>query len=403
MDERLFLPYDNSCGVKLEVSVSRAVKDGKFAFCCGQADMGSDGYPQRKYDLKSQTSISIKLMEDVFQKINSSLEELVRVQIHYINDGQLSENEYQTYFESLLPENANPILIFTPLPNLFYDGLSVEIDGISCKEPNPKKTEIKKNVLCELINAGGFIFSIFKSTSQGISLKNQVEEQFNYLMEKMDDLSIDQENILKIYTYYATEDKLDAIRKIATYRNTVFGSNIPPCSDVPVEQFNSDLQGEEFRLEVVMAKPGTRIRQLKHSDLSSACQLPYSNRMDLAREANNFIFFATHHPYHNDGELLYPGQIEKQTRYCMETMKEGLAYFGSDFTDMMKMTTFYKGNEKDFHNNLSIRNSYLRNPGAASTGVPLKHFTFPEQLIQVEGIACMKRTGLKLTDLSCKK
>jgi hypothetical protein len=58
MKERIFLAYDNTCGVKIEVAASRAIRDGKFAFCCGQADMGPDGYPQIKNDLKFQTSTS---------------------------------------------------------------------------------------------------------------------------------------------------------------------------------------------------------------------------------------------------------------------------------------------------------------------------------------------------------
>ena len=400
MNKRIFLAYDNSCGVKLEVAVSRSVRDGSFAFCCGQADMGPDGYPQQKYDLKSQTAISIKLMEDVFKKIGISLEKLVRVQIHYINDGRFSENEYKAYFESQLPDQSNPLLIFTPLPKLFYDGLSVEIDGIACASNKAKEIETRENVTCELIEAENFIFSLFKSSSKNTPLKKQIQDQFNKLKVKMGTMSIGNENILKIYTYYSVADKLSALKDIVNLRNEFFATDMPPCSDVPVESFNSDLQGEEFRLEVIMAKSGTRVRKLKHGDLSSAFQLPSSDEMNIAREADNFIFFATHHPYLENGELMYPGKIEKQTSYCMETMKEGLAYFNSSFDDMMKMTTFYKGNEDDFHRNLFIRNSYLRSPGAASTGVPLGQFTYPEQLIQVEGIACIKRANLKITDLA---
>ena len=400
MKNRLFLAYDNSCGVKLEVAVSRAVKEGGFSFCCGQADMGPDGYPQKKYDLKSQTAVSVKLMEDVFERIGTPMEKLVRVQVHYINDGKFTEKEYAEYFRSLLPDQSNPLLIFTPLPKLFYDGLCVEIDGIACVDSGNKKMDTGKNVICESIKAGNLIFSLYKSTKKGTPLKEQIRDQFEQLDKMMEDLSVDQKNVLKIYTYYSASDRLAALKDIVSIRNDFYSDAIPPCSDVPVAAFNSEIQGEEFRLEVVLAEDVSTVRRFKSSELPGACQLPHSKSMDLARETDRLIFFATQHPYSQDGELLYPGNIEKQTVHCMDALKKGLAFFDSSFEDMMKMTTFYKGDEDDFHKNLSIRNSYLRSPGAASTGVPLDQFTYPEQLIQVEGIACIKREGLEIIDLA---
>ena len=399
MKERIFLAYDNTCGVKIEVPVSRAIRDGKFAFCCGQDDMGPDGYPQIKNDLKSQTSTSVKLMEDVFKRVGTSLKDLIRLQVHYINDGKISEAEYQSYFESLLPKSSKPLFIFTPLPYLFYEGLVVEIDGIVCLGAKPKVVDSGKSVECEMIEADELIFFLFKSKGKGTKLKTQIEDQFARLQEKLTELSIKQEQILKIYTYYAAENRLAALNRIATFRNSFFNGDNPPCSDVPVEVFNSNFQGEEFRLEVVLARPKTKVTRLKPGSLVPVWQLPFNGKTDLAREANGFVFFATHHPYNENGELIFPGQIADQTRYCMDNLKKGLEYFGLDFSDMMKMTTFYKGSEEDFHKNLSIRNSYLRNPGAASTGVPLENFPYQEQLIQIEGIGCAKSAGLKIKDL----
>ena len=57
-----------------------------------------------------------------------------------------------------------------------------------------------------------------------------------------------------------------------------------------------------------------------------------------------------------------------------------LAGLGASMDDVVKVTTFYKGDGggADLHENLSIRSSYFSDPGPATTGISLPFLAYSE-------------------------
>ena len=73
-----------------------------------------------------------------------------------------------------------------------------------------------------------------------------------------------------------------------------------------------------------------------------------------------------------DGDVSQRPALVAQTRRLMQQVKEALAASGLDFSNVLKSTTYYVGDdtEDDLYANLKVRDGYYDHPGPASTGVP---------------------------------
>ena len=96
-----------------------------------------------------------------------------------------------------------------------------------------------------------------------------------------------------------------------------------------------------------------------------------------------------------DANIIDPGEIEAQTRISMDNIGKVFAEFGLGHADIVKLNTYYVGSggadessdAGDLHGNVTIRGSYFRKPGPASTGIPFRCLAYAEMLIEIEAIA----------------
>ncbi|HIN18034.1 MAG TPA: RidA family protein, partial [Gammaproteobacteria bacterium] len=89
------------------------------------------------------------------------------------------------------------------------------------------------------------------------------------------------------------------------------------------------------------------------------------------------------------GEALYPDDLSAQTHQAMQHIGTILRELDADYEDVCKITTVYQAGcgAEALHENLGIRSSYFRDPGPATTGVPLPALAYESMVIEIDAFA----------------
>lgn len=105
-----------------------------------------------------------------------------------------------------------------------------------------------------------------------------------------------------------------------------------------------------------------------------------------AIKAANLIFVSGQVAKNTSGEVVGKGDIEAQTKQCIENLKHILEAGGATLEDVVKMTVYVTNMEhlRVIH---EVRAEYFKEPYPASTLIEVSRFTHPEYLIEIEAIA----------------
>ena len=89
------------------------------------------------------------------------------------------------------------------------------------------------------------------------------------------------------------------------------------------------------------------------------------------------------------GRALYPDDLSAQTHQAMQHIGTILGALGADSDDVCKIMTIYQGDcgGESLHGNLGIRAGYFRDPGPATTGVPLPALAYESMVIEIDAFA----------------
>ena len=113
---------------------------------------------------------------------------------------------------------------------------------------------------------------------------------------------------------------------------------------------------------------------------------------------DNLVFIGGQVSADRDGKAIGVGDIETQTRNTFENIGRVLRDAGAEWTDMVKLNTFYVFNGadeelKDYWEKMTrVRMEFLPTPGPVGTAVRVSGLAYPDLLIEVEGIAMIDRS-----------
>ena len=101
------------------------------------------------------------------------------------------------------------------------------------------------------------------------------------------------------------------------------------------------------------------------------------------------VFLSSQLPLDEDGAVMHRGDLNAQTRLCIERTRTLLETAGLGLDHMVKQTSYFFGDAdpKDIVTNQTLRSSFYREPAGASTGVPLADFGVPGVLAAIDTIA----------------
>jgi enamine deaminase RidA (YjgF/YER057c/UK114 family) len=109
--------------------------------------------------------------------------------------------------------------------------------------------------------------------------------------------------------------------------------------------------------------------------------------------AGDFVFVGGQVSVDEDGNPVDVGDIERQTRNVFESITKVLSEAGADWTDVVKLNTYYVCNEtgdaaRAFWERMTkVRLEYLPEPGPAATAVRVVGLMYEGLVIEAEVIA----------------
>jgi 2-iminobutanoate/2-iminopropanoate deaminase len=105
-----------------------------------------------------------------------------------------------------------------------------------------------------------------------------------------------------------------------------------------------------------------------------------------AVKAGTLIFVSGQVAKDTSGEVVGKGDINAQTKQCLENLKHVLEAGGATLEDVVKLTV-YVANMEHLSTIHEVRAEYFKEPYPASTLIEVSRFTHPEYLIEIEAVA----------------
>lgn len=394
---RYYLPYGDDFSMGIKTPVSCGIKHGDYTFTCGQSDIGPNGIVLDGGDIFAQTKASMEYIEKILSRLKTNMRDIAKINVNYVNDGSFCEEAYRKFIYTLLPKGHRPVLIFTPLKRMWY-GVLVELDifGVSNQSHQEKYYTYNEKIAYEMVKTDELIFWQF-FVKENMAAQRQAQVLFENIGEILSENNLKNQDILFMNTQYHSQEVAKCYEYIVEERERFFDGIVPPVRDIPVEDFHSGLPFDEIRIEMITTTGKTGVRRVTSTEGVCDWLLPGRSRMDYARMVNNMVFFGSHEPFNSKTDLVAVNDVAAQTHYCMQNISRVLQHLNADFQDMLKMTVYYVGSDSadDLHKHLSIRCTYIGDPGAGSTGNPITEFPIKGMLIQCDGIAIIREPNTK--------
>lgn len=389
----------------IKVSHKHGVRCGQMIWVGGQVDLTSAGEVRHPGDLATQTGNVIASFARVLAELGAAPSDLVKLLCFYVNDGTVDEAAFLAMVGAALPADAKPAITAIPVPYLAYPGMVVEIEGYAmlgedgAKLPrsyapstglSPLPAHFAQAVRCgkmifvsaqSPLDEKGHVLHPGKIVDQTKQVMAQIGRALAHFGAGFDD-------VVKLNRWYVGHGTVEDFEPAALACAAHFKEPGPAATGVPIPRHARN--GQQIKLEVV-AMLGTDGRHLprRHSWPDSlwdwTVHLPYHHGL----KCEEMIFLGGQVSLDKQGRAVSPSDLAAQARQAMIHIGTILRDLGADYGDVCKVIAVYEGQcgGGDLHKNLAIRSSFFKEPGPATTGIPLPVLAYPEMVIEIDVFA----------------
>ena len=374
----------------------------------GQVDLTPAGVVCNPSERPLQTRNAMAHFSSALHALECDLEDLVFLLCFYVNDGSVDEGAFLEEVASCLPDGAVPAINAVPVPYLAYPGMMVEIEGYAMRREDGgriEKTVASHQSLCPLptpfsqaVRSGKMIFvsGQYPRLAEGtvyhqgdsVAQTSRIMEQVTALLGQFGATCRD---VVKLNRWYAGNVGIKDFEPAALACAGFFDEPGPAATGIPLPRHADPDVAIKISVVAMLGEDGTHLSR-RHVWPESLwdwhIHLPYKH--GLACE--EMIFLGGQVSLDKKGRALYPNDLPAQTHQAMQHIGTILNELGADYDDVCKITTVYQGNgdSETLHGNLSIRSGYFRDPGPATTGVPLPALAYESMVIEIDTFAMKK-------------
>ena len=249
--------------------------------------------------------------------------------------------------------------------------------------------------LGDLVVVGGQISADDKGRTVGGDIETQTRNIMAFIGRVLHEAGADFGDIVKQNVYYVVDDDSPPAAEIVRRIDAVQAEYLVAPGPVTTETPLSGLAYEGLLLEIdAFAVVGGDKRPLTpEGHWSRGAGIPCVQGW----QAGEWVFVGGQRSLDADGALRDAGDIAAQTRNCFAGMAGVLAEAGASMDDLLRLNTYYRhegagADVTEFWEALTrVRMEHLPDPGPAGTGIRVKDFSHPGELIQLEGIAHLGR------------
>ena len=420
------------------LAFKHGVRCEQFVHVGGQVDKTSRGDPLHADDLPAQIGVVVRHIDTVLREFGATLADTVKLTAFYApGDDALDETWFVEAVAAACRANglgaprSGPVLVPVPLPWLALPGMRVEIEAVVMRgeygehlerdAASPAGVPDLPAPFNHALRCGGHVFVGGQSAagggpesgagrSSGISggpsprsASGGTPEAgtrpgsgapdgdrktgalaHERLADALGRLGAGPADLVRLGAWYAAGTSLpvraaDFERHVAPLECAYVELPAPRLAPEHVVRLDGwavcgEAQGEDARTVLRLASPWRRPGRSAHVG---------------GVRCGDTVFLSSQLPLDEDGAVAHPGDLNAQTRLCIERTRELLAAAGLGLDHMVKQTSYFFGDAdpKDIVTNQTLRSSFYREPAGASTGVPLADFGEPGVLAAIDTIA----------------
>ncbi len=326
MTARTFVPFDSLWQMRIDVPYSLLVRDGDYAWSCGQLALDGDSNVLAAGNLAEQSSLVAGYIAQVLERGGLGPEHLKRLVLYYVPDGPGTEQIEHMWsaFRSVLGDDV--LLDPVPVPHFYYDGIVLEVDAFAGPIVDDRFEWVSIDTPSSDVN----------SSIETISTEGLLTSRWFAPTTRLADTAADLEARGLVHD-------AGAVVSAGPFADRVRGSLLyvdGPCAE-------------------------------QHSSAN--------NVRVTSRRADGFGWVAARSTDASKG-------LVEQTEQIMDAIAKCLDDQGVGFDAVVKSTTLYVGGSsaEELHDNMSVRNRRYEKPGPASTGLPVFGFADPATLVTVD-------------------
>lgn len=393
----------------IDVCHKHGVRCGEMIWMGGQVDLTPQGVVRNKGDLATQTKNVVANIEKVLKGLDCDLEDLVTLLCFYVNDGSIDEAEFLAMVGSHLPEGCRPTVNAVPVPWLAYDGMLVEIEGYAMRRENGERmprTYAPDSIghplpkpFVQGLRAGKMIFvsAQYPLDAQGRTLaRGDITEQTRQVVSQigkvLEFFGAGYDDTVKVNRWYAGNVGIDDFEPAALACAAHFSEPGPAATGIPLPRHANPEVLIKISVVAMLGEDGAHLPR-KHVWPDSLwdwhVHLPYKHGL----KCEEMIFLGGQVSLNKKGEAVHPDDLTAQTHQAMIHIGTILKELGADYEDVCKVTTVYKGDcgPEALNANLPTRASYFKDPGPATTGVPLPTLSYPSMIVEIDVFAMKEK------------
>lgn len=389
----------------VELSHYHGVKRGGLIYTGGQADLGSHGQVVTPDDLNAQTHNVMQHVESILLDLGAGLDDLVKLVIYFTGD-DTDEAMILKLIGKRLSEATRPVVSTICLPELCYPGMRIELEAVAIDptlrtNENPEFFRSKKlpalpDQYSHVVRCNDLVFTSDISAigaDGSLPAHGDLIEQTRLMMYKVEHAlamaSCTTSQALKLNVFYQGDGTANNWVKPAAIRAEFFPEPGPAATGISVKGFARDglmtkIAITAAAVTTVQTAPPIRYSwPVGHWDWTTHLPYKHGNRF------GDVIHLGGQVALNTNAEVLHPNNIVEQTKIALANIKTILADLGASMDDIIKVTTFYKGNAsaEGLHKNLSIRSNAFQTPGPATSGIPVPYLVYENMVIEIEVIA----------------
>jgi enamine deaminase RidA (YjgF/YER057c/UK114 family) len=389
----------------IEVTHKHGLRCGEMIWIGGQVDLTPAGDVRNPGDLAAQIPRVIAHLKRVLAELGAEPADLVKLLCFYVNDGSVDEAWFLDAVAAELPEAARPAVTAVPVPYLAYPGMRVEIEAYAMRgeddRPLPRTYAPAAGLsplparFAQAIRCGKMIFVSGQSPVDArgelqkpgdiVAQTDQVMAQIGAALAQF---GAGFDDVVKVNRWYAGHGTVEDFEPAALACARHFREPGPAATGIPIPRHAR--AGQQIKIEAVaMLSEDGRHLPRRHSWPEGLwdwhVHLPYKHGL----KCEEMIFLGGQVALDQHGQAVGPGELTAQTRQAMDHIGTILRDLGAGYDDVCKVTTVYAASSsaEELHSNLSIRSSYFRDPGPATTGIPLPKLAYPGMVIEIDVFA----------------
>ena len=340
--------------LQIDIPYSMGLACGNLIYLCGQADLEGDGRVRNSGDLLKQSQSAIRHIDNLFQELDASPEDLVKLVVFYIPDPSIGEADYIAALSTMLTTANRPVITLVPVPRMFYPGLMVEIDAYGMQGDDLCRQEVvDASGFSQLLRAGEMIFGggIDATDESGdIVAPGDIVSQSRIVLEKLSSrlasVGASVADLVKINNWYVAGGSADEWAESARVRAEFYPEPGPCATGIPVQNLNQS--GAMIRTDywAMLDREGNSIDKT-HSWPEGHWDWPIHLPFKHGLRCRNLVFVGGQVSMDPQANIIDPGEVEIQTKTSMDNIGKVLAEFELNHSDIVKLNTYYQGSSGD--------------------------------------------------------